>query len=51
MKVELNRKKLPALLGRFMTHIDRFSKQGELKNGLAMISWAMDRAACRLSRP
>ena len=43
--------KLLALRRRFMAHIDYFSKQGELKNGLAMLSEVMDRAADRLSCP
>lgn len=43
--------RLRALRRRFMAHRDYFSKQGELKNGLAMLSEVMDRAACRLSRP
>lgn len=43
--------KLLALRRRFMAHIDYFSKQGELKNGLAMLSEIMDRAAGRLSCP
>lgn len=43
--------KLLALRGRFMAHRDYFSKQGELKNGLAMLGEAMDRAAGRLSYP
>ena len=34
-----------------MAHRDYFSKQGELKNGLDMLSEVMDRAADRLSRP
>ena len=40
--------KLRALRRRFMAHRDYFSKQGELKNGLAMLSEVMDRAADRL---
>lgn len=51
MKVELNRKKLPALIGRFMAHRDYFSKQRELKNGMAMLSEVMDGTANRPSRP
>lgn len=43
--------KLLALRRRFMAHIDYFSKQGELKNGLTMLSEVMDRAAGRLSLP
>ena len=43
--------KLLALRRRFMAHIDYFSKQGELKNGLAMLSEVMDRAAGRFSCP
>ena len=43
--------RLRALRRRFMAHRDYFSKQGELKNGLAMLSEVMDRAAGRLSRP
>ena len=43
--------KLLALRRRFMAHIDYFSKQGELKNGLTMLSEVMDRAAGRLSCP
>lgn len=43
--------KLRALRRRFMAHRDYFSKQGELKNALAMLSDVMDRAADRLSRP
>lgn len=43
--------KLRALRRRFTAHRDYFSKQGELKNGLAMLSEVMDRAAGRLSRP
>ena len=43
--------RLRALRRRFMAHRDYFSKQGELKNGLAMLSEVMDRAADRLSRP
>lgn len=42
---------LRALRRRFMAHRGYFSKQGELKNGLAMLSEVMDRAAGRLSRP
>lgn len=42
---------LRALGRRFMAHRDHFSKQSELKNGLAMLSEVMDRAADRLSRP
>lgn len=34
-----------------MAHRDYFSKQSELKNGLAMLSEVMGRAADRLSRP
>lgn len=41
---------LRALRRRFMAHGDYFSKQGELRNGLAMPSEVMDRAADRLSR-
>lgn len=41
---------LRALRSRFMAHGDYFSKQGELRNGLAMLSEVMDRAAGRLSR-
>lgn len=37
--------KLRALRRRFTAHRDYFSKQGELKNGLAMLSKVMDRAA------
>lgn len=33
-----------------MAHRDYFSKQGELRNGLAMPGEVMDRAADRLSR-
>lgn len=43
--------KLRALRRRFMAHRGYFSKQGELKNGLAMLSEVMDRASDRLSRP
>lgn len=43
--------KLRALRRRFMAHKGYFSKQGELKNGLAMLREVMDRAADRLSRP
>ncbi len=43
--------KLRALRRRFMAHRDYFSKQGELKNGLAMLSKVMDRATGLLSRP
>ena len=43
--------KLLALHRRFMAHRGYFSKQGELKNGLAMLSEVMDRAAGGLSRP
>ena len=43
--------KLIALHRRFMAHRGYFSKQGELKNGLAMLSEVMDRAAGGLSRP
>lgn len=43
--------KLRALRRRFMAHIDYFSKQGELKNGLTMLGEVMNRAADRLSRP
>lgn len=43
--------KLRALRRRFTAHRDYFSKQGELKNALAMLSEVMDRAADRLSRP
>lgn len=43
--------KLRALRRRFMAHRNYFSKQSELKNGLAMLSEVMDRAADRLSRP
>ena len=43
--------KLLALRRRFMAHRGYFSKQGELKNGLAMLSEVMDRAAGGLSRP
>ena len=43
--------KLRALRRRFMAHRGYFSKQGELKNGLAMLSEVMDRATGRLSRP
>lgn len=42
---------LRALRRRFMAHRDYFSKQGELKNGLAMLSEVMDKTADRLSRP
>lgn len=42
---------LRVLRRRFITHRDYFSKQSELKNGLAMLSEVMDRAADRLSRP
>lgn len=41
---------LRALRRRFMAHGDYFSKQGELRNGLAMPGEVMDRAADRLSR-
>ena len=41
---------LRVLRSRFMAHGDYFSKQGELRNGLAMLSEVMDRAAGRLSR-
>ncbi len=43
--------KLLTLRRRFMAHIDYFSKQGELKNGLTMLGEVMNRAAGRLSRP
>lgn len=43
--------KFLALRRRFMAHIDYFSKQGELRNGLAMLSEVMDRAAGRLTCP
>lgn len=43
--------KLRALRRRFMAHGDYLSKQGELKNGLAMLSEVMDRATGLLSRP
>lgn len=43
--------RLRALRRRFMAHKGYFSKQGELKNALAMLSEVMDRAADRLSRP
>lgn len=43
--------KLLALRGRFMAHRDYFSKQGELKNGLAMLGEVMNGAADRLSCP
>lgn len=43
--------RLQALRRRFMAHRDHFSKQGELKNGLDMLSEVMDRAAGRLSCP
>lgn len=42
---------LRALLRRFVAHRDYFSKQGEPKNSLAMLSEVMDRAADRLSLP
>lgn len=42
---------LRALRRRFMAHRDYFSKQGELKNGLDMLSEVMGRTADRLSRP
>lgn len=43
--------KLLTLRRRFMAHIDYFSKQGELKNGLTMLGEVMNRAAGRLSHP
>lgn len=43
--------RLLALRRRFMAHRGYFSKQGELKNGLAMLGEVMDRAAGGLSRP
>lgn len=43
--------KLLTLRRRFMAHIDYFSKQGELKNGLTMLGEVMNRVAGRLSRP
>lgn len=43
--------RLRALRRRFMARGDYFSKQGELKNGLAMLGEVMDGAADRLSRP
>lgn len=43
--------RLQALRRRFMAHRGYFSKQGELKNGLDMLSEIMDRAAGRLSCP
>ena len=43
--------RLRALCGRFAVHGDYFSKQIELKNGQAMLSEVMDKAADRLSRP
>lgn len=42
---------LRALRRQFVAHRDYFSKQGELKNSLAMLSEVMDRAADRLSLP
>lgn len=42
--------RLLALRERFAAHGDYFSKQSELKNGLAMLGEVMDGAACRLSR-
>ena len=43
--------RLQSLRRRFMAHRGYFSKQGELKNGLDMLSEIMDRAAGRLSCP
>lgn len=43
--------RLRALCGRFAVHGDYFSKQVELRNGLAMLSEVMDKAAGLLSRP
>lgn len=42
---------LRALRRRFVAHRDYLSKQGELKNSLAMFSEVMGRAADRLSLP
>ena len=42
---------LRALRRRFVAHRGYFSKQGELKNSLAMLSEVMGRAADRLSLP
>ena len=43
--------KLLALRGRFMAHENYFSRQSELKNGLAMLVEIMDKAVGQLLRP